>query len=346
MSTNLIDMGKTMELKKHHYSKINGMRELSRWFGGIESWRIYVKDHNRDGIRSCVREVTTSEFCTEVMSFAALNNAFGADRGCDIFAAPQDDKHLFIQVDDIDLKMIQNSRYEPCAVLLTSTDNYQAIIRIVRTGDDEVDQAACAVLTSELRDELNGDPKMHTSWKRGFRIPGFANRKPERAGEYAKLIKAGLKKGTQSGHVDPIANARFADIVQNIRTKMAMAMAAMTSDDAAFAPSQGNSSPMQSALTGERAYKMQIALAEKLVSDGIWEKLNFSNVDYRVARAMEAAGYSGKDIGCAIAAFSPELRDRKDGRVSKYIEETVRRAFQKADEERTEITGAVDMAVV
>jgi hypothetical protein len=328
-----------MELKKHHYSKINGMRELSRWFGGIESWRIYVKDHNRDGIRSCVRGVTTSEFCAEVTSFAALNNSFGSDKGCDIFAAPQDDKHLFIQVDDIDLKLIQHSKYEPCAVLLTSYDSYQAVIRVARTGDVEVDQAACAVLTCELRDELNGDPKMHTSWKRGFRIPGFANRKPERAGEYTKLIKAGLKKGTLPGHVDPIANARFAVIAENIRAKMA----AMKSDGVTFEQSQGNASPLHAVLTGERAYKMQIALAEKLVSDGVWEKLNFSNIDYRVARAMEAAGHNGMDIGCAIAAFSPELRDRKDGRVSKYIEETVRRAFQKADEERA---GAVDMAVM
>jgi hypothetical protein len=329
-----------MELKKHHYSKINGMRELSRWFGGIESWRIYVKDHNRDGIRSCVREATTSEFCMQVQSFAALNNAFGADKGCDIFAAPQDDKHLFIQVDDIDLKMIQNSGYEPCAVLLTSTDNYQAIVRVERTGDDAVDQAACAVLTCELRDELNGDPKMHTSWKRGFRIPGFVNRKPEHAGsDFTKLIKSGLKKGTQPGHVDPIANVRFAEIAKTICAKMAMTMAAMKID-----PSQNDNKPLQAALTGERAYAMQIALAEKLVRDGTWEKLNFSNIDYRVARAMEAAGYNGKDIGCAIASFSPELRDRKDGRVSKYIEETVRQVFQKADEGRIENAGkSLDM---
>lgn len=306
-------------LQKHHHAKINGMNDLARHFG-VAQWEVLVADRAGKN-RSGRRDTTTGGFRAMVAELSRLNatNTF-RDAGCDIYAVPKDDMHLYIQIDDVPLALINNAiaaKYTPCAVIETSRENYQAVIKVERTGDEAVDRAACAVLTRELNSEFGGDKGAYSSWDKGFRIPGFSNRKPDRAGEFVKLVKA----SSCPGHVDALASARFKEIAASLKPRMAEA-----GIQGGFVRRGGNHTPEDAVATGAQLYARELGLAQKMVDGGTWKGIDLSAIDYRVAKAMAAGGWSEKDAAVAIEANSPDLSARHEN-ITRHVNRTVNTAF-------------------
>lgn len=286
-----------MQLKPQHHARINGFNSLAQYLG-VQNWDVRVADRSQAHSRSGSQPISTGDFRQCVVELTKLNNE---REQCDVYAAPRDDDHLYIQIDDVPPMAVQVSiepKYKPCAVLETSRDNWQAIIKIRRTGDDAVDRAACAILTRELNNQFGGDNGAQSSWNKGFRIPGFANRKSYRAGAYTKLIKA----HSHAGHVDEHASARFSTIAAEIRLDR-LNQAQQTVNRA----TTDKTPPLDAARVGARLYAREIALAQQLVAAGTWQSVDYSAIDYRVSREMLGLGYTRADAGLAMESHSPGL---------------------------------------
>lgn len=100
-------------------------------------------------------------------------------RGENLYLTPLSEKDNFIVVDDLtrpNFDRMMKDGFKPCALLETSPQSYQAILRIPKTGLED-DYEAGKRLAQQLNKEY-GDPEV-TNMIQPFRAPGYTNQKPK-----------------------------------------------------------------------------------------------------------------------------------------------------------------------
>jgi hypothetical protein len=97
-------------------------------------------------------------------------------RGAHIYVRPAGE-HRFTVLDDLSLdsvRRLKSDGYEPCAVVETSTGNFQAWLK----HDDVYPARLSTFIAQGLAARYHGDPNA-ADWRRFGRLPGFTNCKPK-----------------------------------------------------------------------------------------------------------------------------------------------------------------------
>lgn len=148
---------------------------------GAERYRVTVGKFGADNTVSRARLLDGRKdgFTPEEMAVKTAEMIKLHSRGENLYLTPLSEKDNFIVVDDLTRKnfdRMMKDGFKPCALLETSPQSYQAIIRIPKTGLED-DYQAGVKLAQELNREY-GDPKV-TNMVQPFRAPGYTNQKPK-----------------------------------------------------------------------------------------------------------------------------------------------------------------------
>lgn len=112
---------------------------------------------------------------SSVMARIPLLKAHNA-RGAHIYIRPAGE-HRYAVLDDLSAEAVQRltaDGYEPCAVVETSSGNFQAWLK-----HTEVYPAALSTLVAQTLARLYGADPNAADWRRFGRLPGFTNSKPK-----------------------------------------------------------------------------------------------------------------------------------------------------------------------
>ncbi len=148
---------------------------------GAERYRVTVGKFGADNTVSRARLLDKRKdgFTPEEMAVKTAEMIKLHSRGENLYLTPLSEKDNFIVVDDLTRKnfnRMMKDGFKPCALLETSPQSYQAILRIPKTGLED-DYSAGVKLAQELNKEY-GDPKV-TNMVQPFRAPGYTNQKPK-----------------------------------------------------------------------------------------------------------------------------------------------------------------------
>ena len=117
-------------------------------------------------------DALTSTQCLRRIRYLKYRNANGAH----IYFRPSGERR-FTLLDDLNrsaLALLFSNRFEPCAVVETSCNNYQAWLRHSRVLAKALGTLAAQILANRY----GADPSA-ADWRRFGRLPGFTNRKSQ-----------------------------------------------------------------------------------------------------------------------------------------------------------------------
>lgn len=223
------------------------------------------------------------------------------DEHRDIYITPIDSKHYYLIVDDLNeskLQKMKSSGVTPCIVVESSQGNYHAIVKVPKTGDAGEKECADA-LVKELNMRFDGDLKISGS-SHMFRLSGFQNRKPSRKGWRVCV------KECSPGAVCEKTSARLREMMEEqkkepiIETKPKERTAARIAAD--LSPSSSDSEL-------EKRYREEWETTRRVFQQKKWKE-DWSQIDFKTAKALLIEGYDSEDVIRAMVAASPDVQRR------------------------------------
>lgn len=255
---------------------------------GLASFNV-GKDRGTDG----AEQTYDADEVRALIPYLSAHNS----RGRDIYLTPMDPDHHYMVVDDVTPRALDDflaAGYRPALVQESSAGNRQAILKVPKEQGRDEQKAANSVVV-----DLNrrfGDEKF-SGVIHPFRMAGFSNKKPGRDNAFTRIIQAAGDLCARAAAALDAARQR----IVGERTPVPVA------DRPTAAPRPDH----RAAHGGDAgaAFDRARSMAEGLADQKGWTR-DESRLDYRAAQIMAADGWSADEIGGAIVARSPNLRDR------------------------------------
>jgi hypothetical protein len=248
---------------------------------------------------------------SRVSELTALNKT-----GYDIYVTPIDDQHHYVVIDDVrsvKLTALQEAGYGPCLIQLSSADNYQAILKIMKYGVPNEQQIANQLVVT--LNERYGDPKF-SGVVHPFRACGYANRKPGRHNTFAKVILA------RPGPCQLLSRT-FKDMVSAYEQSGTRAMLDKVERRRLSRP---EGAPFVDSASPEAVSNAFARARLKVISWVISRRLprDDSKIDFRAAVSLLSDGWAQSEVELAIRS-SPDV-DLRHSDSEGYAARTVRAA--------------------
>ncbi len=269
-------------------------RVVKRQLKGMsaECYEIGILYHRDTPQSRMNRRNWTREQILEHLPWLKRENA----RGADIFIRPDDMR--WILVDDVSKQDIDRMKREgvpPSVVVETSLNNHQAWVRF---PDQPTSERVATSIARALARRFNGDP-YSADWRHMGRLAGFTNRKEEhkkRDGHHPfVLLHEYREKIAHKGQ-------RFTDVAEQEHRQARLHARNSLAPSDLIVPVKQKQLPRKK--TGE---------------------VDYSRVDYRLARDMARAGYETSQIVDELQ-HSPNLADRKGRNTLGYLTRTAIKA--------------------
>lgn len=233
-------------------------------------------------------------------------------RGNDIYITPIDADYHYILIDDLPLKgkKYVEENYSPVLVQTSSKNNWQAVLKIPRKEATKEEQSAANELMRRINTEAGGDEKI-SAVVHPFRLAGFQNKKANRENEYTRIIAVnpGAISRRAEKELEEIRVARKAEAekVERERRENAIRSAEKTREN------RNILRPQDETILDfhfREIWGRQKKFAEKMISIGKWREIDYSAIDFRVAKELLKAGYEPEKIEESLLKCSPELASR------------------------------------
>jgi len=238
-------------------------------------------------------------------------------RGYDVYISPLDPLYHHLLIDDVSqekLDQIKATDFQPCLIQKSSADNYQVIIKALKT--ERRDEQEIANLLVGKMNKKFGDQKL-SGVVHPFRMAGFSNQKPGRRKAFTKIQEAFHRVcGFATRMLDKLREdadhkAQLAEQQKAEReTQMRLDLISKQTDY------QGR----QAAPAFRSAYRKISGLA---VSKG-WE-IDRSALDYRACRTLFEQGFDADEVKSALIEASPNVLQRHSN-IDDYADRTIRKA--------------------
>ncbi|MBF0306843.1 MAG: relaxase/mobilization nuclease domain-containing protein, partial [Alphaproteobacteria bacterium] len=220
--------------------------------------------------------------------------------GDDIYMRPEDTR--FVMLDDLTAAKLDEMRakgYQPALVTETSKGNFQAWVMLPQSLAEDARSFAGKALARKFE----ADPAS-TDWRHFGRLPGFTNQKPERRNE--RKMQPFVLVAEAAGHICGMGQ----QLVEWVEEQVARAKAEV-------ARARGEAEERRRLVAIETApqpapgrlgvgYQF-LHLARQQVDQGkaAGRPIDWSNVDFAVAKILAGAGHQAGEIEAAIIEHSP-----------------------------------------
>jgi hypothetical protein len=241
----------------------------------------------------------------------------------DIYITPIDDKNHYILIDDIHeekagkLTKFRSDNFKPALIQFSSSDNYQAILKVPRIdGDHDFANEVFQKLNTEF-----GETGIKGGAVHAFRMAGFANKKPGKSG-FTRLIETNpgaLCEKTGGLIKMAIENHDAEKRAREIEKEKMRRLKAIESHD------QGYLSLGSSGDEVLRAYKKSFNRTLGLAQKKGWT-IDLSKIDFAATKDLLKQGYKSDLIEKAIVNGSPNIDLRKGQHMDDYARLTVQNA--------------------
>lgn len=284
---------------------------------GADSYEVLLKSTENEGkssLKSGLHEVqgekgmktymTPDEL--DIEAYEIINKNL---QGYGVMLHPHSTKYFYILLDDIKSDMLQQLKkdgYAPALVYQTSPKNFQAVLRVEKTGDQE---KTAAIKVSKFLAEKYGCDMGAIGAEKNFRLPGSFNNKnihltnglPPRC----EIIEASNISCTQArAMLDQLQKAQPEQVTRPGQITMAQ--------------------HVESYEKGLQLYKLHEEGVKRSMKSG----LSGHDIDFYVAKRLVATGHSeaeiSKIIENSVRKFRPESSHLPD--IEKYAQETTRNA--------------------
>lgn len=301
------------QLKQEHEvdkSRVDGAREAFAKYHaavGADHYRVtatqFFKNGGKRGFMVNRQDGEPDGFTPEQMveKIPRLVSLEQTDNRNIYFTPISETKHHLV-IDDLtpeSLAEMMTDGYQPCAIIETSPNNWQAVITIPKAGTP-LDRLAANEIVAELNKKY-GDPKF-SGEVHAHRAPSFENRKqkherPDGTHPETKLVKS---KHVECGKTKALYDARLKEIAD----REAKRLERITDVDRLTPPDTEKSSVM-------RAYAIHfkdIYTAQTKRSLMTGKPIDASRLDMMTAVRLRMTGHSKEDVQTAITVMSPSLR--------------------------------------
>lgn len=224
-----------------------------------------------------------------------------------IYIRPKGNQGLIL-IDDATQAVIDRLKGDgviPACVVETSPLNFQAWVRMSKT---DLDNEKATQVAQYLAYRYDCDAAA-AAWRQFGRLAGFTNTKPHHVGKDGKFPFVLLHDAT--GTLAPDAARIFEEAHEWEKRRAAQRHLVMSNE-----PPQGEAADM---------FKRELASLVARYGDN----LNESQADWMIASKLAQQGFPREDIAAAMVAYSPDIQERKFGRVEKYVETTLNKVFQR-----------------
>lgn len=233
--------------------------------------------------------------------------------GWDIYIRPAHEiPHGLILLDDLTSRALDTMNEDgntPCVVVETSRENYQAWLKIPR----ETTPDCRAEIARSLAFRYKADPNSANSRHYG-RLAGFTNRKSQyasRDGHYPWVLCR------RSSGQEAILGS---ELVRHAVARMKEKKDARVLSDGLIERGQGQEAE-QHKLNVSDEYNHEMCRSVKKYGGDL------SRCDFIVALKLATRGHNAEAIARAMAAASPDLSIRKEGREDEYINRTIKKVM-------------------
>lgn len=237
--------------------------------------------------------------------------------GCDIYIQPNPNiDHALVVLDDLMYSSIEELKadgIEPCAIVESSPNNWQAWIRL---SDKPLDKKVRLEISRKLTIKYEADSQTSGSARLG-RICGFRQLKEEHLNAVAKSPYVKLTE-TRAGVCS--AGPTLVKEVQD----------ALIADER-IARIKASVPAHQSSQNGNLFFRAQ---AKKILAQ-FGNKTDLSRLDFMCAKNMAYQGFADSLIACALQDESPDIEARHG---YDYINRTIAAVHAKLSEERNKAT--------
>jgi len=241
--------------------------------------------------------------------------------GCDVYIHPyapdRNAGYILIDLDETDraaLSAMRANGYEPCVVLQTSPEHWQAWVHISSTP---LEPALATAIGRHLA-QLYGGDRASTDWRHLGRLAGFTNQKPHRR------QRNGYPPWVKIVHATAGLASRAECLLQDARER---------ADTAKFKPHSGQQVisttwPLTTPapLSVAQATQTYQAWMQRWQITRRFPQPDWSIVDLWVARALLAQGISPVDVAQILRLGSPGF-PRGHSNPIDYLRRTLARAF-------------------
>ena len=272
----------------------------------VDYYEVGILRHRDTPKATMLRRTWTRDEVLHRMRWLKRENA----RGAEIFIRPDDTRWTLL--DDLNRKAIDQMKREglqPSVVVETSPRNYQAWVKL---EDEPIRKDVATQIAWGAARAYGGDPHS-ADYRHLGRLAGFTNRKAKHARNgshpYALLHEHQEKTAT-------IGKRLVARTEKKLREDRIIHR--LADEKQSYSPGYSHDK-----LTYLEMVKNQKRYPRK--RDG---EIDWSRVDYRVARDMARAGYPRNYISGELVKHSPDLANRKGRNALKYAERTTTKAME------------------
>lgn len=284
---------------------------------GADSYEVLLKsteNEGKSGLKSGLHEVQGEKgmktFMTpdelDVEAYEIINKNL---QGYGVMLHPHSTKYFYILLDDIKSDMLQQLKqdgYSPALVYQTSPGNFQAVLRVEKTGDHE---KTAAIKVSKTLAEKYGCDMGAIGAEKNFRLPGSFNNKN------IHLVQ-GLPPRCEIIEASNISCSQARAMLDQIK----VAQPEQTARPGQITMAQH----VESYEKGLQLYKLHEEGVKRSMKSG----LSGHDIDFYVAKRLIATGHSeaeiSKIIENSVRKFRPESSHLSD--IEKYAQETTRNA--------------------
>lgn len=224
------------------------------------------------------------------------------DEGRDVYITPIDERFYYLIIDDLDavkLEKMKKDGVRPCITVESSEGNYHSIVKVPKTGTAGEKECADA-LVKELNTRFDGDLKISGS-SHMFRVSGFQSKKPSRNGWRVRLAEV------NPGAVCESTTRRLREMMEEQRQKQNIETVKAKPKERTAARIAADLSPSSSGLA--HRYREEWGKTRMVFQKKGWKE-DWSQIDFKVAKALLIEGYEQEDIVGAMVSASPDVARR------------------------------------
>jgi hypothetical protein len=321
-----------MNLKKDNIDKLKTDFEKYNAALGAESYRVTSQMVDKFGDKKTWvldRENGKSlGFITDALldKIELMNNL--NSRGENIYLTPLSDKYYFILVDDLskeNLEWFLKDGFKPCAILESSPENFQAILKIPK---NETENEIGNKLIRNLN-QTYGDPNL-AGVIHPHRAPGFYNQK-----EKYKINNE--SPSVNLVYVESTTCEKSIKLFEEIKKEL------LSKEKEKKIELKNENKMKLNSIDPGSAYKAHIEnIAENLLKKNDQQNLDWSRLDWMAAQRMKITGFEKDQIFSAIVENGKNLREqfgnatnRSDREFEIYAVKTMTQLF--SDKSRADI---------
>ena len=226
------------------------------------------------------------------------------DEGRDVYITPVDPNHYYLLVDDLDAEKVQQMKgagVTPCLTVESSKGNFHSVIKVPRSGSDG-ERDAANKLVKELNQTLGGDLRV-SGCEHMFRLSGFQSKKKERQGWRVRLAEV------NPGVVCQKTSERLRELIavsqqEQEKKKVVEKRAALERK-----PSASVGADLSSSSELAKRYREEWETTRTVFQKKGWKE-DWSQIDFKVAKALLIEGYEQENIVSAMVSASPDVARR------------------------------------